>query len=81
MSLSNSLNLVRQLGKLLLKIWLNSLIYMVSKKIFYLVKDEWFNFNSLIVVLKLVVNCQALGLQESYHELALDMHIGVYLYP
>ncbi len=47
---------------------------MVWEKIFCLVKDEWFNFNNLTVVLKLVMNYEALGLKESYHEIALDMH-------
>ncbi len=36
------------------------------KKIITYVKDEGFNFNAMIGVLKSVVNCESFGLEESF---------------
>jgi hypothetical protein len=52
--------LVRNLKKLLDS-------YGLSKKIIVYVKDEGANLNSMITTLKFVVNCEVLGLEESFN--------------
>jgi hypothetical protein len=37
-----------------------------GKKIIVYVKDEGSNFNAMIITLKVVVNCESLGLEESF---------------
>ncbi len=42
------------------------LIHMVWEKKMAYVKDGRFNFNNMIVTLKSIVNCEALGFEENY---------------
>ncbi len=41
--------------------------YGLSKKIIVYVKDEGANLNSMTTILKFVVNCEGLGLKESFN--------------
>jgi len=41
--------------------------YGLSKKIIVYVKDEGENLNSMTTILKFVVNCEGLGLEESFN--------------
>ncbi len=40
--------------------------YGLRKNILAYVKDEGSNFNNMAITLKSVVNCEALGIEESY---------------
>jgi hypothetical protein len=45
----------------------------LRKKIIAYVKDEGSNLNAMITALKAIVNCEYLGLKESFKALALGM--------
>jgi len=40
--------------------------YGLRKKIIAYVKDEEFNFNAMIVILKSIMNCESFVLEESF---------------
>ncbi len=42
-------------------------IYELRRKIIAYVKDEGFNLNTMTTTLKLVLSCDVLGLEESFH--------------
>ncbi len=66
MSLSNSSKRMKQLSKLLQRIWLLD-TYGLRKQILAYVNDEGFNFNNMINALKSIVDCKASIIEESYY--------------
>jgi hypothetical protein len=57
---TTSQTLIRNLRKLMDS-------YGLSKKIIVYVKDEGANLNSMTITFKFVVNCEVLGLEESFN--------------